>query len=89
MSCGIIDLRMNAVKPMTVVPLIHRFGRPKMTLITSLLNRRVEVKRPEASPGSELHLVVSIDAPRIEDKSLADSHIDSNISFPQVTMNQC
>ena len=89
MSCGIIQIRMNAVKPITVVPFFHRLRRLEMALIKSHIVWRVEAKRPRAPPCSKLHLIMGIGAPRIEDNSLARFHVNSDILLPQIAMYQC
>lgn len=89
MAGGIVQVGMNAVKPIAIIPLIYRLGGLDMTLIKSHIDGRVEVEGPGTSPCPKLHFIMGICAPWVEEDGRTCFHIDSDVSFPQIAVYQC
>lgn len=88
MARGIIQVGVDAVKPIAVVPFIYRLRGLDVTLIRPHVEGRVEIGGPGTSPCPELHFTVGVCASGIKEDSLARFHVNSDISFPQIPVDQ-
>jgi hypothetical protein len=78
----------DTVESITVVPLVHRLRGLDMALIQSHVYRGVEMAGPRSSPRAKLHLIMGIYTARVEQDRITSLHVDPNILFPQIAVDQ-